>query len=77
MEKVEEDEDANESIDREIMQDLNEYRREEEIKRLRNENVSQDLGGSPSSPRLLFNDDGDDAADSVRAAGYAARNSGT
>ena len=55
----EEDDEANKSIDREIMQDLDEYRREEEIKRLKDRTEdapsgsdSNHLSISPSSPRL-------------------------
>lgn len=55
----EDDDEANESLDREIMQDLDNYRREEEIKRLKDRTEepgsgsdSSNLSISPSSPRL-------------------------
>lgn len=73
-----EDDEANKSLDREIMQDLDNYRREEEIKRLKDrteeagsDSESDHLSISPSSPRLRG------YLDSTAIEGVGAKNSGT
>jgi hypothetical protein len=78
----EEEEDVNESIDREIMQDLDEYRREEEIKRLKDlDDVDENgepnnLLASPSSPRMRAYLDSD-GLEGIRGDRFNGRQSGT
>jgi hypothetical protein len=73
----EEDEEANEALDREIMKDLDDYRREEEIKRLKGDKSdTHDLSEVPSSPRLQSYLDSD-ALEGVKPAAFGGRGSGT
>lgn len=81
--KEEDDDEANESIDREIMQDLDNYRREEEIKRLKDRTEEAGSGSDnelslcPSSPRLKGYLEQSNAIEGVKTERFRGKQSGT